>query len=122
MAHFQAAIASGTPEAGKLGFAVLLALLIYVVRRRYRHFIVLPAAVLCASFAARMLNGIGLFGASESWFLYVPQAAGVTPPALAPARMLAALPSLMDHVGEIVAVAVATAMAIILNTSGLEAV
>lgn len=122
LAHLQAAIASGAPEAGKLGFAILLALLIYVVRRRYRHFIVLPAAVLCASVAAHVLNGLGLFGAGEGWFLHVPPSAGVTPPALAPGRLVAALPSLVDHVGEIVAVAVVTAMAIILNTSGLEAV
>lgn len=122
LAQLAETLSAATPEAGKVAFAVCFAIAIFAVRRRYRHFIVLPAAVLGASVVAHLLAAIGRLDAAAGWFLHVPRAAGVVPPVPAPDRLLAVLPMLGDHVGEIAAVAVVTAMAIILNTSGLEAV
>jgi SulP family sulfate permease len=114
------------PASHGFPFAVGFAVAVFVIRIRYRQSYVLPACFCLGIgivYGYLALRGISIPDARQSgWFFDAPFGSSLFVPVLHPDSVYDALPALMDSFGEVLAVAVVTTMAVILNTSGLEAV
>ena len=122
--NFIFAATQPSPAGQKLWLAVLFALVLHAVRLRCRHLFVVPILfgiwiIMVHAFIAAA--GMSIVEAeANGWLLRLHTDVGLFVPLFDPQQVAAALPAMAANSGEIAAVAVVTAMAVILNTSGLE--
>jgi len=113
-------------HAAQLAFAAGFVAAVMLIRRRLRQFYVLPLAFFCLIALAYAYLALRPAADAAGWFLDAgarsPDDVGVGLHAFGGMRLADALPYVLGRFGEIAAVAVITAMAVVLNTSGLEAV
>ena len=123
--NFIFAVTQPSPAGQKLWLAVLLAVVLHAVRLRCRHSFVIPiwfATWVIVVHAFIATTGLSIVEAqAQGWLLRLHTDSSLFVPLFDPTQVVAALSAIAANSAEIAAVAVVTAMAVILNTSGLEA-
>jgi len=117
------AIYDGQAEgADRLLLAAGFVAAVFLARLRFRQFYVLPAMFCGLILLAHAYLRQSVGGSAQGWFLETTIAGGFVEPRLEMERLLQLIPIVADNFGEIAAVAIITAIAVVLNASGLEAV